>query len=87
MLCGTCPFKMDRKSQVRKILKLTVAPDSMVGNVLTIAEDGTLVAASATGSQLAPYASTAGEVILVGSLKIVPVLETAFGRIRQYALT
>lgn len=74
---------MYRKSQVRKILKLTAAPDSMLGNVHAIAEDGTLVAASATASQLAPFASKAGEGILVGSKKIVTVLKTAFRRIRE----
>jgi hypothetical protein len=46
-----------------------------------------LVDASATGSQLAPYASMAGKVILVvGSQKIVPDLETALMRIREYVL-
>ncbi len=43
--------------------------------------------ASASASQLGPYASTAGKVILVvGSQKIVPDLETALRRIRDYVL-
>lgn len=86
MLCDTSPFKMDRKSQVRKILKLTAASDSMLGNGYAITEDGTLLASSATGSELAPFTSTAGELILVGGQKIVPVLEPAFRRIREYDL-
>jgi LUD domain len=80
-------MKMDRKTQMREIRKLTAAPDFMLGSVHAITEDGILVDASATGSQLAPYASTAGKVILeVGSQKIVPDLETAFKRIREYVL-
>ena len=44
-----------------------------------------LVDVSATGSQIGPYANTAGKVILVvGSQKIVPDLETAFRRIREH---
>ncbi len=80
-------MKMDRKTQMREIRKLTAAPDFMLGSVHAITEDGILVDASATGSQLAPYASTAGKVILVvGSQKIVPDLETALMRIREYVL-
>ena len=80
-------MKMDRKTQMREIRKLTAAPDYMLGSVQAITEDGILVDASATGSQLAAYASTAGKVILVvGSQKIVPDLETAFRRIREYVL-
>jgi hypothetical protein len=43
--------------------------------------------ASASASQLGPIASSAGKVILVvGSQKIVPNLETALRRIRDYVL-
>ena len=80
-------LKLDRKTQMREIRKLVAAPDFMLGSVQAITEDGILVDASATGSQLAPYASTAGKLILVvGSQKIVPDLETAFKRIREYVL-
>ena len=45
---------------------------------------GALVAASATGSQLGPYAAGAGRVILVvGSQKIVPDLDAALRRINE----
>ena len=41
--------------------------------------------ASASSSQLGPYASGAGQLILViGSQKIVPDLETALSRIRDH---
>jgi hypothetical protein len=56
----------------------------MVGSVAAVTDDGTLVAASATGSQLGPYAAGAGRVILVvGSQKIVADLEAALVRIRD----
>jgi hypothetical protein len=80
-------LKMDRQTQAREIRKLISGPDYMLGSVNAVTEDGVLVAASASSSQLGPYASTAGKVILVvGSQKIVPDLETALRRIRDYAL-
>jgi hypothetical protein len=80
-------LKMDRKTQGREIRKLIAAPDFMLGSVNAVTEDGVLVAASATASQLGPYSNTAGKVILVvGSQKIVPDLETALRRIRRYVL-
>ncbi len=80
-------LKMDRQTQAREIRKLIAGPDFMLGSVNAVTESGILVIASATASQLGPYASTAGKVILVvGSQKIVPDLETALRRIREYAL-
>jgi hypothetical protein len=80
-------FKMDRKTQAREIRKLISGPDFMLGSVNAVTEDGVLVAASASSSQLGPYASTAGKVILVvGSQKIVPDLEAALRRIRECVL-
>lgn len=80
-------LKMDRKTQGREIRKLIAAPDFMLGSVNAITEDGILVAVSATGSQLGPYASAAGKVILVvGGQKVVPDLETALRRMREYVL-
>jgi L-lactate utilization protein LutC len=78
-------LKMDRKTQAQEIRKLLAAPDFMLGSVQAITEAGILVDVSATGSQIGPYANTAGKVILVvGSQKIVPDIETAFKRIREY---
>jgi L-lactate utilization protein LutC len=77
-------FKMDRATQVREIRKMVAAPDFMLGSVAAITEDGTLVAASATGSQLGPYSAGAGRLILVvGSQKIVPDLDAALRRINE----
>jgi hypothetical protein len=79
--------KMDRQTQAREIRKLIAGPDYMLGSVNAITADGVLVAASATASQLGPYASSAGKVILVvGSQKIVPDLETALRRVHEHVL-
>ncbi len=80
-------LKMDRKTQGHEIRKLIAAPNFILGSVQAITEDGVLLATSATGSPLGAYANTAGRVILVvGSQKIVPDLETAFRRIREHVL-
>jgi len=77
-------FKLDRQTQGMEIRKLGSAPNFMVGSVSAITEDGALVAASATGSQLAAFASGAGRLILVvGSQKIVPDLDAALRRINE----
>jgi LUD domain len=78
-------LKMDRRTQMREITKLSAAPEYMLGSVQALTEAGQLVAASATGSQLGPYASGAGKLILVvGSQKIVPDLDTALRRITEH---
>ena len=73
---------MDRATQGREMRKLGQVPDTIVGSVAAVTEDGWLVAASATGNQLAGYAAGAGRVILVvGSQKIVRDLDAALARI------
>ena len=80
-------LKMDRKTQAREIRKLIAAPDFMLGSVNAVTEEGILVITSASAGQIGPYASSAGKVILVvGSQKIVPDLETALRRIHDYVL-
>jgi L-lactate utilization protein LutC len=79
-------WSMDRKTQGDEIRRLGAAPDVMLGSVHAVTETGTLVAASMSGSQLGPYVSGAGKVILVvGTQKIVPNLEEALRRINEYA--
>jgi L-lactate utilization protein LutC len=65
--------------------KLGATPDYIVGSVHAVTETGTVVVASMTGSQLAPYAASAGHVVwIVGAQKIVPTLDEALRRIEQY---
>ncbi|MDQ6752285.1 MAG: lactate utilization protein [Actinomycetota bacterium] len=78
-------FSMDRATQGDEIRRLTASPDVMLGSVHAVTETGSLVAASASGSQLGPYASGAGKVILVvGTQKIVHDLGEALRRIDEY---
>ena len=78
-------LKMDRRAQAHEIRKLGSAPDVMLGSVQAVTETGQLVVTSASGSQIGPYASGAGRLILViGSQKIVPDLESAFRRMEEY---
>ena len=80
-------WSMDRKTQADEIRRLAAAPDVMLGSVHAVTETGSLLAASMSGSQLGPYVSGAGRVILVvGTQKIVPDLEQGLGRINEYAL-
>jgi hypothetical protein len=77
-------YSMDRATQAREMRKMAAVPDTVVGSVNALTEDGALLAASATGNQLAAYAGGAGRVILVvGSQKIVPDLDAGFRRIRE----
>src|SRR5260370_40857868 len=65
--------------------RLGAAPEVMLGSVQAVTEAGQMVVTSASGSQIGPYASGAGKLILVvGSQKIVPDLEAAFRRIQEY---
>jgi hypothetical protein len=77
--------KMDRKTQRDEIRRLGAAPDIMLGSVHAVTEAGQLVIVSASGSQIGPMASGAGKLILViGSQKVVPDLDTAFQRINEH---
>jgi hypothetical protein len=79
-------WSMDRQTQADEMRRLSAAPDVMLGSVHAVTETGALVAASMGGSQLGPYASGAGRVILVvGTQKIVSDLEEGLRRIEEYA--
>jgi hypothetical protein len=57
-----------------------------VGSVHAVTEQGSLLIASASGSQLGPLASGAGRVILVvGGQKVVPDLEAGLRRLQEYS--
>jgi hypothetical protein len=79
-------FSMDRETQSDEIRRLTSSPDVMLGSVHAVTETGSLLTASMGGSQLGPYVSGAGKVILVvGTQKIVSDLEEGLRRINEYA--
>ena len=63
-------FAMNRETQGREIRKLVGAPDYAAGSVHAVTEDGHVLIASNTGSQLGAYATSAGKVIwVVGAQK------------------
>jgi hypothetical protein len=79
-------WSMDRKTQADEIRRLGAAPDVMLGSVHAVTETGSLITASMGGSQLGPYVSGAGRVILVvGTQKIVSDLEEGLRRVNDYA--
>ena len=79
-------FSMDRQTRADEIRRLSSAPEVMLGSVHAVTETGSLLAASMGGSQLGPYVSGAGRVILVvGTQKIVSDLEDGLRRINEYA--
>jgi L-lactate utilization protein LutC len=78
---------LDRETQGREMRKLGAAPDYIVGSAAAITDDGQVVVASGSGSQLGAYAYAAGNVILVvGHQKLVRDLEEGLRREREYSL-
>jgi hypothetical protein len=80
---------MDRTTPegLRAMRKLGVGPDWYVNSAHALTEDGTFLVASNTGSQLAPLAFGAGEVVwVIGSQKIVKDLATAMQRLETHTL-
>jgi len=65
--------------------KKSVTIDYFIGSVHAVTENGEVLIASASGSQIPSYAFSSDNVIWVaGAQKIVPNLEEGFRRIREY---
>ncbi len=80
-------FQMDREMQAREMRILSASPEYVVGSVHAVTEGGSLLIASASGSQLGPLVSGAEHVVFViGGQKIVADLETGIRRIVEYSL-
>jgi acyl-CoA hydrolase len=80
-------FALDFATQAQEMKAIGGQPDYALGSVHAVTRDGTLVIASASGSQLASYAWGAANVIfVVGAQKIVPTLQDAHDRIYQHSL-
>ncbi len=78
---------LDFATQLQEMKVIGGQPDYALGSVHAVTRDGTLVIASASGSQLASYAWGAANVIfVVGAQKLVPTLEAAHERIYQHSL-
>jgi hypothetical protein len=78
---------LDRATQLDQIKTIYLQPDFALGSVHAVTRDGTLVVASALGSQLASYAWGATSVIfVVGAQKLVADIDTARERIYEHCL-
>jgi hypothetical protein len=80
---------MDRNdpAAMREARKIGVSPDYWLNSVHAVTEEGVLVIASNTGSQLGPIAFGAGQVIFaIGSQKIVKNVDEALARIETHVL-
>lgn len=78
---------MDWKTQARQMAKLGATPDWVVASVHAVTEDGHLLIASNTGSQLSAEAYTGGRIIfIVGCQKIVKDTKDGLKRIYEYSL-
>lgn len=76
---------MDRRTQMDEIRKMTATPEWMLGSVQAVTQDGEMVVASASGSQIGPYSGASAHLILVvGSQKIVPDLAAALRRVTEH---
>src|SRR6202041_3168333 len=80
-------FALDFATQGQEMKAIGGQPDYALGSVHAVTRDGTLVIASASGSQLASYAWGAANVIfVVGAQKLVADADTARERIYQHSL-
>jgi hypothetical protein len=78
---------LDYATQVQEMKAIGGQPEYALGSVQAVTHDGTLVIASASGSQLASYAWGAANVIfVVGAQKIVPTLDAARERVYEHSL-
>jgi hypothetical protein len=78
---------MDRATQLAEIWRLIATPDVIVGSVHAVTETGSLVIASASGSQLPGYAGGSLRAIwVVGAQKVAPDLNTALRRVEDHCL-
>ncbi|MEK6933533.1 MAG: lactate utilization protein [Nanoarchaeota archaeon] len=80
-------YSMDRETHGRETQKLGAAPEYAIGSVNAVTEDGKVMIASNTGSQLSAYAYGSSKVVwVVGTQKIVKNIEEGMKRIYEHSL-
>jgi L-lactate utilization protein LutC len=93
LVSGSHPWKnlkaeyLAEKDPARQALlrRQSTLADYYLGSVHAVSQTGQVVIASMSGSQIAPYAYAAPNVIwIVGAQKITPSLEEAIRRVREY---
>ena len=79
--------KMDRNTQEVEMLKMGAAAEYAVGSVHAVSQDGHVLIASNSGSQLPGYVYGSANVIwVIGAQKIVKNVHEGFERINERAL-
>ena len=78
---------LDYETERRQMKAKGGQPDFALGSVHAVTQEGTLLVASASGSQLGQYAWGADRVIfVVGAQKLVPTVEAGRERIFEHSL-
>jgi hypothetical protein len=76
---------MDRKTHNREMQQLGAAPDWAIGSVHAVTENGEVLIASNTGSQLSAYVYGSDHIVwVVGAQKIVKNIDEGMQRINEY---
>ncbi len=80
-------YTMDRQTQAQEMNGLGAAPEFAVGSVHAVTEDGQVLIASYTGSQLPAYAYGALHIIwVVGAQKVVKNIDAGIKRVYDHSL-
>ena len=80
-------YALDRATQGKQMQQMGATSDYSVGSVHAVTEDGKVVIASATGSQIPGYAYGSSHVVfVVGAQKLVKSLDDAMKRVDEYVL-
>lgn len=76
---------LSKEKNADEMQKMGAAPDWVIGSVHAVTEDGKVIIASATGSQLPAYAYGSSHVVwVVGAQKIVQDLLEGMKRVQEY---
>jgi L-lactate utilization protein LutC len=80
-------YALDRATQSHEMKRLGDTPHYVIGSVHAVTEDGKVLIASRSGSQLPSYAHGADHVVwVVSTKKIVKDLEDGIKRLHEYSL-
>jgi LUD domain len=80
-------YALDRATQGKQMQQMGATSDYSIGSVHAVTEDGKIVIASATGSQIPGYAYGSSRVVfVVGAQKLVKSLDDALKRVDEYVL-
>lgn len=80
-------LSMDREKQGKEMQKLGAAPEWVIGSAHAVTQDGHVMIASASGSQLPAYSYGSSNVIwVVGTQKIVKTDDEGIKRIYEHCL-